>query len=167
MTAARDTQHDHDIEDHALTPVHSASGPRRPRRQAPMGPLIRQAAVASLEKLHPRVLVHNPVIFVTEVGSVISTCYFVASLLSKSAEAGFLGAIAAWLWFTVLFANFAEALAEGRGRAQAAALRKARRDVEVRRFKPAYQAMRERDLPHAYWLRAAVREKLQNDAEGY
>jgi K+-transporting ATPase ATPase B chain len=133
MPIARDTEHDHDLEDHALTPAHPASGSRRRQRQVPMGPLIRQAVIDSVRKLNPAGLIHNPVIFVTEVGSVISTYYFISSLVSGSAEYGFLGAIAAWLWFTVLFANFAEAMAEGRGKAQADTLRKMRTETMANR----------------------------------
>jgi len=133
MTTAPDSQHDHDLDSHALTPVHPVSESRKRRQQAPMGPILRQAAVDSLKKLHPRVLIHNPVIFVTEVGSAISTYYFVSSLFLGSAEAGFMGAIAVWLWFTVLFANLAEAMAEGRGKAQADMLRKMKTDTMANR----------------------------------
>jgi potassium-transporting ATPase ATP-binding subunit len=93
------------------------------------GTLIKQAVVQSFAKLNPRSLMHNPVIFITEVGSLVSTYYFIAGLVRHSADAGFLGGIAAWLWFTVLFANFAEAMAEGRGKAQADSLRKMKTDT--------------------------------------
>ena len=120
--------HDH------LTGDHGAQGSRRRhRRTVPVGPLARQAAIDSLRKLHPRVLIHNPVIFVTEVGSLISTHYFVVALVGGSPEAGFLGGIAVWLWFTVLFANFAEAMAEGRGKAQADTLRKMKTETVANR----------------------------------
>lgn len=91
--------------------------------------LIGQAIAQSFVKLNPKSLAHNPVIFITEVGSLISTYYFAAGVLHGSADAAFLGGIAAWLWFTVLFANFAEAMAEGRGKAQADSLRKMKTDT--------------------------------------
>jgi K+-transporting ATPase ATPase B chain len=124
MTVTHNAEADRAAQDQALTSAHIFSQSPRHRRQAPMGQLVRQAALDSVKKLHPAALIHNPVIFVTEIGSAVSSCYFVSSLLSRSADAGFLGAIAAWLWFTVLFANFAEAMAEGRGKAQADTLRK-------------------------------------------
>ena len=84
-----------------------------------------QAALDALAKLDPRKLANNPVIFVTEVVSVVVTAFFVRDLVAGSG-ALFTGQIAFWLWFTVLFANFAEAVAEGRGKAQADALRRTR-----------------------------------------
>jgi K+-transporting ATPase ATPase B chain len=92
--------------------------------------IVRGAIVASFAKLDPRHQVKNPVMFVTEVGSVLTTGLFIQALLGKGeAPAGFILAVSAWLWFTVLFANFAEAMAEGRGKAQADALRRSRRDL--------------------------------------
>src|ERR1700733_7750186 len=83
------------------------------------------ALAASFRKLDPRHMIGNPVMFVTEVGALITTLeVFRASRHGESVA--FVIQIALWLWFTVLFANFAEALAEGRGRAQADALRKTR-----------------------------------------
>ncbi len=75
-------------------------------------------------------MVRNPVMFVVEVGSVLTTALWIQALFGKGeAPAGFIGAVALWLWFTVLFANFSEAVAEGRGKAQAEALRKTRQDT--------------------------------------
>lgn len=89
--------------------------------------IVRQAARDSVAKLHPRRMVRNPVMFVVYVGSFVMTGLFVQALLGRGeAPAGFILALALWLWFTVLFANFAEAMAEGRGKAQAAALRRTR-----------------------------------------
>src|SRR5690348_14336543 len=97
--------------------------------------IVRGAIVASFTKLDPRHQVRNPVMFVVLVGSVITTCLFVQALGGHGeARAGFIFAVSAWLWFTVLFANFAEAMAEGRGKAQADALRKARRDITARKL---------------------------------
>src|SRR5215470_6125390 len=91
-------------------------------------PLLRRALVDALWKLDPRRQVRNPVMFVVLVGSVLTTALFFQALFGHGeATAGFIGWVAAWLWFTVLFANIAEALAEGRGKAQADALRRARR----------------------------------------
>ncbi len=94
----------------------------------------------SFKKLDPRWMARNPVMFVVEVGSVITTIIFIVDLFNGTpAFSGpnnelFVGQISIWLWFTVLFANFAEALAEGRGKAQAAALRKTRSETIARRL---------------------------------
>ncbi|MFG6449047.1 potassium-transporting ATPase subunit KdpB [Roseateles sp. BYS180W] len=89
--------------------------------------LVKQASLQALAKLDPRVQWRNPVMFVVYVGSVLTTGLWAASLQQAPGtveeSSGFIFAIAAWLWFTVLFANFAEALAEGRSKAQAASLR--------------------------------------------
>ena len=95
--------------------------------------IIRQAVLDSLVKLDPRVQFKNPVMFIVEIGSVITTIAFVNDLRAGSG-ALFTGQVAAWLWFTVLFANFAEAMAEGRGKAQAATLRKARSETLANRL---------------------------------
>src|SRR5215475_13041161 len=92
--------------------------------------IVRGALVASFTKLDPRHQVRNPVMFVVLIGSALTTLLFFQSLGGHGeASPGFIVAIALWLWFTVLFANFAEPMAEGRGKAQADALRKARRDI--------------------------------------
>ncbi len=97
--------------------------------------LYRNAIVAAFKKLNPRHQVRNPVMFVTEVGSLLTTVLWVQALFGKGeGSTGFIGAIAIWLWFTVLFANFSEALAEGRGKAQAESLRKARQDTPAKRL---------------------------------
>jgi K+-transporting ATPase ATPase B chain len=98
-------------------------------------PIVRRAALDAVKKLDPRHQVKNPVMFVVEIGSLLTTGLFVQALLGRGeAPAGFILAVSSWLWFTVLFANFAEAMAEGRGKAQAAALRRARRDVMAKRL---------------------------------
>jgi K+-transporting ATPase ATPase B chain len=86
----------------------------------------------SFKKLDPRLMVKNPVMFVTMVGAALTT---VGILTCAPAERGFIAQLAIWLWFTVLFANLAEAVAEGRGKAQAESLRKARKDTIARRLK--------------------------------
>ena len=96
--------------------------------------IIRRASMDAFRKLDPRRLARNPVIFVTEVVSAVVTLFFVRDIAAGSREAMFTGQIAVWLWFTVLFANFAEAVAEGRGKAQADALRKTRTDTRAKRL---------------------------------
>jgi K+-transporting ATPase ATPase B chain len=120
------------------------------RGTAPKRPLfepaiVKRAIVSSFVKLDPRHQIRNPVMFVVEVGSLLTTALFVHSLFGRGeAAAAFVGAIAAGLWFTVLFANFAEAMAEGRGKAQADTLRSARKDVHaIRLAGPSREAGRE------------------------
>jgi K+-transporting ATPase ATPase B chain len=95
--------------------------------------LLARAIADSVRKLDPRTLIRNPVIFVTAVVSALVTVLFIRDLLTHQA-ASFSGQIAAWLWFTVLFANFAEAIAEGRGRAQADTLRRSRVETQAKRL---------------------------------
>src|SRR3954451_12184983 len=98
-------------------------------------PIVRRAALDAFRKLDPRVQVRNPVMFIVEIGSLLTTVLFIQALLGHGeAPAGFIFAISLWLWFTVIFANFAEAMAEGRGKAQADTLRKARRDVQAKKI---------------------------------
>ena len=96
--------------------------------------IIRRATIDAFRKLDPRELARNPVIFVTEAVSAVVTIFFVRDLVTHNGVALFSGQIAAWLWFTVLFANFAEAVAEGRGKAQADALRRTRSDTHAKRL---------------------------------
>jgi len=97
--------------------------------------IVRQAVIDSFRKLALRRQVRNSVMFVVYVGSILTTLLFLQALVGKGeAPAGFVLAVSVWLWFTVLFANFAEAVAEGRGKAQAASLRKARRDIQAKRL---------------------------------
>lgn len=93
--------------------------------------IIRKAVLDAFKKLRPGVMYKNPVMFVVEITSVMTTAAFFSDLFSGSGSALFTGHISAWLWFTVLFANFAEALAEGRGKAQAETLKKSRRDTQA------------------------------------
>ena len=97
--------------------------------------IIQPALIESLKKLDPRHQLKNPVMFVVEVGSVLTTILFFQALAGRGeAPAGFIGAICVWLWFTVIFANFSEAMAEGRGKAQASNLRKARKDTQAKKL---------------------------------
>jgi len=104
--------------------------------------IMRRAIIDSFKKLNPRNQIRNPVMFVVLVGSVLTTGLFIQAVLGQGeAPAGFILAISLWLWFTVLFANFAEAMAEGRGKAQAESLRKARRDTVAKKLsEPKYGA---------------------------
>ena len=97
--------------------------------------IIRQAIVDACRKLDPRHQIKNPVMFVVWVGSVLTTLLFLQAVVgSGEAPAGFILSIALWLWFTVLFANFAEAMAEGRGKAQADSLRRARQELTAKKL---------------------------------
>ena len=97
--------------------------------------IVKQAVVDSFKKLSPRQQMKNPVMFVVWVGSVLTTALFFQALAGQGeAPTGFILAVTLWLWFTVLFANFAEALAEGRSRAQAAAMRSAKRDIVAKKL---------------------------------
>jgi len=97
--------------------------------------ILKHAIVDSFWKLDPRLMVKNPVMFVVEVGAVITMVVLAANLIKHSGGYWFGLQITLWLWFTVLFANFAEAMAEGRGKAQAETLRKARAETEARRLR--------------------------------
>ncbi len=96
--------------------------------------ILLPAARDAFRKLDPRQLLRNPVIFVTEVVASLVTLLFLRDLTVDAADAVFSGQIAAWLWFTVLFATFAEAIAEGRGRAQADSLKKTKSELIARRL---------------------------------
>jgi K+-transporting ATPase ATPase B chain len=96
--------------------------------------ILGPAAIDSLRKLSPRHVAKNPVMFVVEVGSLLTTLLWIRDIVAHSPgqpPLWFTGLVSAWLWFTVVFANFAEAVAEGRGKAQAASLRKMRQDTKA------------------------------------
>src|ERR1700682_3809713 len=97
--------------------------------------ILRNAILDSFWKLDPRLMIKNPVMFVVEVGAVITLVVLVSNALHHVAGLLFGLQITLWLWFTVLFANFAEAMAEGRGKAQAETLRKARAETEARKLR--------------------------------
>ncbi|MBK9708527.1 MAG: potassium-transporting ATPase subunit KdpB [Acidobacteria bacterium] len=96
--------------------------------------IVQRALIDSLRKLNPVTMMKNPVMFVVEVGSVITTLLLIRDIVTGASGSGFSLQITLWLWFTVLFANFAEAMAEGRGKAQADTLRKAKTDTIARRL---------------------------------
>jgi K+-transporting ATPase ATPase B chain len=100
--------------------------------------IVGRAIGDSFRKLSPKQVAKNPVMFVVEIGSVLTTLVFVRDLVHRSSAGAplwFTGAVTVWLWFTVVFANFAEAVAEGRGKAQADTLRKMRKETTARRLK--------------------------------
>ncbi len=101
--------------------------------------IVRQAVIDSVWKLDPRIQIKNPVMFVVEVGSLLTTIVFFQELTAGTGRPLFTGQVAFWLWFTVLFANFAEAMAEGRGKAQAETLRKTRTETVANRLTAAGQ----------------------------
>ena len=123
-------------------------GTRKRRRQSSLyDPAILVPAIgASFRKLDPRWMARNPVMFVVEVGAAISTYVFITGFFNHG-DQGFVGQICLWLWFTVLFANFAEAVAEGRGKAQAASLRRTRSDTIARRLVGGVQRHARRGCP--------------------
>jgi K+-transporting ATPase ATPase B chain len=129
------------------TPTAEVEGYRKPKhapRSLFEGTIVRRALVDAFRKLDPRLVAKNPVMFVVEVGSVLTTYLFLKSLLTGGADVLFNGQVTVWLWFTVLFANFAEAMAEGRGKAQADSLRKAKTETIARKL---VAAQREERVP--------------------
>lgn len=110
--------------------------------------IFRRALLDSLLKLNPKNMMRNPVMFVVEVGSVLTTGLWIQSLVGHGeAPAWYIGTVSLWLWFTVLFANFSEALAEGRGKAQAEGLRKARRETMAKLLDEPHHGAKFEPLP--------------------
>src|SRR5436309_14548756 len=97
--------------------------------------IVASAARAAVGKLRPRTMARNPVMFVVEVGSGLTTLALVRDVLAGGSGVAFELQITVWLWVTVLFANFAEAMAEGRGKAQADALRRSKTETTARRMR--------------------------------
>ncbi len=109
---------------------HHADGLKKESKSLFDPQIMKRAVGDSFVKLDPRLMAKNPVMMVVEIGAVLTTVVFIRDFAkSTGSENVFAGLVAAWLWFTVLFANFAEAMAEGRGKAQADSLRKARSDT--------------------------------------
>ncbi|MBI4523712.1 MAG: potassium-transporting ATPase subunit B, partial [Deltaproteobacteria bacterium] len=99
--------------------------------------ILKPAVSESFRKLAPQQVIKNPVMFVVEIGSVLTTLILLRDLIAPTPQSQplwFTANISIWLWFTVLFANFAEAVAEGRGKAQAASLRRMRKETTARRL---------------------------------
>jgi K+-transporting ATPase ATPase B chain len=116
-------------------PAEESKKPKGTKKSLWTGGIVAGALRDSLLKLNPRTLMKNPVMFVVEVGAVVTTVELVDHFVRHTGGLGFELQITLWLWFTVLFANFAEAMAEGRGKAQAETLRKARAETHARRMK--------------------------------
>jgi K+-transporting ATPase ATPase B chain len=108
--------------------------PSKRQKSAWDGTIVRNATIDSLRKLDPRIMMRNPVMFVVEVGSVVLTVLLVRNAMRGTPGFAFNLQITLWLWFTVIFANFAEAMAEGRGKAQAATLRAAKGETTAHRL---------------------------------
>jgi K+-transporting ATPase ATPase B chain len=110
--------------------------PKRGARARPLfdPPIVKRALKDSFVKLNPRTMMKNPVMFVVEVGAAMTTVLAAKDIVAGAGLAGFTFQITLWLWFTVLFANFAEAMAEGRGKAQADTLRKTKTETTARRL---------------------------------
>ena len=107
--------------------------PQASRRSLFDSKIVRRALIDALTKLNPRAMMKNPVMFVVEIGSALTTVLLIANMATHKGDLRFDLQITLWLWFTVLFANFAEAMAEGRGKAQADALRQAKSDTTAYR----------------------------------
>lgn len=115
------------------------------QKRAPMSAMLDPKIVlpaisASFTKLDPRLMIKNPVMFVVEIVAALTTVIFLRDLVTGGENLGFTFQIILWLWFTVLFANFAEAVAEGRGKAQAESLRKTRTESQAKLLSGAGQA---------------------------
>ena len=109
--------------------------------------ITRKAIVESFKKLAPLHMVKNPVMFTVYVGSILTTGLWLQALIGQGEDtAGFIFAVSLWLWFTVLFANFAEAMAEGRGKAQADTLRKSRQEVKAKKVAKADKASKQTEV---------------------
>jgi K+-transporting ATPase ATPase B chain len=126
------------VDDDSSIPSVTARPPRRRSSASMFDPALLQRAVGdSFRKLDPRQMARNPVMFVVEIGSVVTTLLFIRDAhRSTASDNVFVALVTAWLWFTVLFANFAEAVAEGRGKAQADTLRKTRSETVARVMQP-------------------------------
>jgi len=126
--------------------------------------LYRRAVIDAFVKLDPRTLIRNPVMFTVEAGSVITTLLWLQALTGTGeAPAGFIGAVSAWLWFTVLFANFAEALAEGRGKAQADALRRMRQDTTAKKLHPGHVITRGKEPSDLDYIEVSSSTLIKSD----
>jgi K+-transporting ATPase ATPase B chain len=126
--------------------------------------MLKAALVDSVRRLTPRYQWRNPVMFVVYVGSLLTTLLWIAALAGHGeARAGFIVAVSAWLWLTLLFANFAEAIAEGRSKAQAASLKSARKDTLAKRLAlPARDASQDA-VPSARLRKGAIVLAEQGD----
>jgi potassium-transporting ATPase ATP-binding subunit len=129
--------------------------------------IVRRAIRDSFVKLHPRTMARNPVMFVVEVGSVLTTLRLIQDAVTGRGSIGFELQITFWLWLTVLFANFAEAMAEGRGKAQADTLRRAKTETLARRERPdgTYETVSAPALRKGDIVRVAAGEVIPADGD--
>jgi potassium-transporting ATPase ATP-binding subunit len=128
--------------------------------------ITRRAAVDALKKLDPRIQIKNPVMFIVELGSAVTTGIWVQDLAAHTGHALFSGQVAFWLWFTVIFANFAEAMAEGRGKAQAATLRRSKADTTATRIREGHsEVVAAPSLRAGDVVRVAAGELIPGDGE--
>ena len=133
--------------------------------------LLRQALLDSLKKLNPFSIWRNPVMFLVEIGSVITTVSFLAGLIFESSEPSwFTGAVSLWLWLTVIFSTFAESLAEGRGKARAESLRKTRTEVMAKKLadpalKEKYELISSANLHKGDYVLVDAGEMIPGDGE--
>ena len=116
--------------------------------------ILMSAAWESLRKLNPRTLARNPVMFVVEIVSALTTVILIRDILAGHGGIGFTAQIVFWLWFTVIFANFSEAVAEGRGKAQAENLRRTRTQTQAKRLTGAAKSGSSRWSPPSISKRA-------------
>jgi K+-transporting ATPase ATPase B chain len=120
------------------------------------GPLVRAAIRESFIKVNPMVVARNPVMFVVEVGAAITTIVLLQQMFTRTGNVGFTLQITLWLWFTVLFANVAEAMAEARGKAQADTLRATKKETPARRVHEGSKPWsRRRSYARAIWCSCA------------
>lgn len=114
--------------------IHTYKKQAKNRETGMSGDIIKAAMVEAVRKLNPATLIKNPVMFTVEIVAALTTALLVRDVMSGVTNVGFTSQIVGWLWFTVLFANFAEAVAEGRGKAQAEALRRTRTDTQAKKL---------------------------------
>jgi K+-transporting ATPase ATPase B chain len=130
------------------------------------GKIVRRALFDSVAKLNPRVMMGNPVMFVVEIGSTLTSVLFILDLATHQGHTSFNCQITLWLWFTVLFANFAEAMAEGRGKAQADALRQAKSETTAYRIiKSGIQEVPSSQLRVGDVVRVSANQMIPGDGE--
>jgi potassium-transporting ATPase ATP-binding subunit len=131
-----------------MTKAVNRTSRKRARRRLFEPALVRAAALGALRKLDPRIQIKNPVMFVVWVGALLTSVLFVQALAgSGDAPASFVFGVSMWLWFTLVFANFAEALAEGRGKAQAESLRRTRQEVVAKKLSSPSHTARWESVP--------------------
>ena len=133
IMAAKPQEHKHDMRERDSTALISRGVRARPLFDPE---ILRKATLESFVKLNPRLVAKNPVIFVVEVGAALTSVFVIKDVFTKGPDVFFGIQISLWLWFTVLFANFAEAMAEARGKAQADALRKTKTDATAQKILP-------------------------------